>query len=138
MLSNGGHDSVPRLLLKEDFYSAVSKRVSKINCQTVLILVRRLRLVKDQCWCRRMAANWCSNFDGNTNLKDKVTYTKMIQKHLEKVSQRKFAFRTVVQLCVARNKHHRSCKRYKGLAQVTSRRARKGFNIRYNPDSHWS
>ena len=66
-----------------------------------------------------------------------MTYTK-IQKHLEKVYQRKFAFGTVVQLCVARNERHRSCKRYKGLAQVTSRRARKGFNIRYNPDSHWS
>jgi len=28
--------------------------------------------------------------------------------------------------------------RYKGLARVTQRRARKGFNLKYNPDSHWS
>ncbi len=77
------------------------------------------------------------SFDGNANLKDKVTYTK-IQKHLEKVYQRNFAFGTVVQLFAARNKRHRSCKRYKGLTQATSRRARKGFNIRFNPDSHWS
>ena len=55
-------------------------------------------------------------FDGNANLKDKVTYTK-IQKHLEEVYQRKFAFGTVVQLCVVRNKCHHSCKRYKGLAK---------------------
>ena len=24
------------------------------------------------------------------------------------------------------------------MAKVTTRRARKGFNLRYNPDSHWS
>ncbi len=33
-------------------------------------------------------------------------------------------------------------KRYKGVAKVTSRRARKGFmlkyNLKYNPDAHWS
>ena len=28
--------------------------------------------------------------------------------------------------------------RYKGVAKVTSRRARKGFNLRLNPDEHWS
>ena len=28
--------------------------------------------------------------------------------------------------------------RYKGVARVTSRRARKGFTLRYNPDAHWS
>ncbi len=27
--------------------------------------------------------------------------------------------------------------RYKGVAQVTSRRARKGFQLRFNPDFHW-
>ena len=70
-------------------------------------------------------------------VKDKVICTK-IQKHLEEVYQRNFAFGTVVQLCVAHNKRHRLCKRYKGLAQVTTRRAQKGFNIRYNTDSHWS
>lgn len=41
-------------------------------------------------------------------------------------------------MCVARNKRRCSSKRYKGLAKVTSRRARKGSSIRYNPDSHWS
>ena len=27
---------------------------------------------------------------------------------------------------------------YKGIAQVTSRRARKGFCLKYNPEGHWS
>lgn len=76
-------------------------------------------------------------FDGNCKLKQKVTYTK-IQKHLEKICNRKFAFGTVVELCIPRNKRRRSSKRYKSLAKVTSRRARKGFNLRFNPDTHWS
>ena len=49
--------------------------------------------------------------------------------------QRKFAYGTVIELCVARNKRRRSSKRYRAVAKVTSRRARKGFNLRYNP---WS
>ena len=76
-------------------------------------------------------------FDGNANLKDKVTYTK-IQEHLTKVYDRKFGYGTVVELCVPRNKHRRSAKRYRGLANVTTRCARKGFNLRMNPDAHWS
>ena len=31
-----------------------------------------------------------------------------------------------------------SAKRYKGAAKVTTRRARKGFQLKYNPDFHWS
>ena len=27
---------------------------------------------------------------------------------------------------------------YKGIACIVSKRARKGFSLRYNPDSHWS
>ena len=42
-----------------------------------------------------------------------------------------------MELCVARNKCRRSAKRYRGIAHVT-RRARKGFTLKYNPDSHWS
>ena len=76
-------------------------------------------------------------FDGNANIKEKVTYRK-IQEHLKEVYGRHFVYGTVVELCVARNKHHRSAKRYRGLANVTSRRARKGFTLKYNPDTHWS
>jgi len=45
---------------------------------------------------------------------------------------------TVVELCVARNKRRKSSLRYRGVAKVVSRRARKGFALKYNPDAHWS
>ena len=44
----------------------------------------------------------------------------------------------VVQMCVARNRRCRSAQNYTTVAQVTTRRARKGFELRYNLDSHWS
>ena len=70
-------------------------------------------------------------------MKKKVTYSR-IKEHLEEVYQRKFSYGTVVQLCVARNRRRASAKHYKGVAKVTSCRARKGFQLRYNPDTHWS
>lgn len=69
--------------------------------------------------------------------KQKVTY-ESIRKHVEGVYKRKFAYGTIVQLCIARNRRHKSSVRYKGAAKVTTRRARKGFQLRYNPDFHWS
>ena len=44
----------------------------------------------------------------------------------------------MVQLCVARNKRRKSASNYRGLARVTTRRARKGFTLKLNPDNHWS
>ena len=76
-------------------------------------------------------------FDGNTKVNNKVTYER-IRQHLMKIYNRNFSYGTVVQLCIARNKRRLSAKRYKGVANVTSRRARKGFMLRYNPDAHWS
>ena len=76
-------------------------------------------------------------FDGNKSVKEKVTFSR-IQEHLQGVCKRKFSHGTVIQLCVARNWRHRSASRYKGVAQITCRRARKGFQLRYNPDNHWS
>lgn len=70
-------------------------------------------------------------------MKQKATYT-AIKQHLEQIYKRKIGYGTVVQLCVARNKQRVSAKRYKGIAQVTSRCTRKGFQLKYNPDSHWS
>ena len=75
--------------------------------------------------------------DGNVKKRQKVTYER-IRKHLESVYERKFSYGTVVQLCIARNRRHRSSSRYKGVAKVTTRRARKGFQLQYNPDFHWS
>ena len=76
-------------------------------------------------------------FDGNQKIDKKCTY-KRIQDHLKDVYKQHISYGTVVQLCVARNKRRLSAKRYRGLAEVTSRRARKGFQLRYNPDCHWS
>ena len=76
-------------------------------------------------------------FDGNRKLQKKATF-KRIKEHLEQVYQRTFAYGTVVQLCVARNKRRKSAERYQGLANVTQRRARKGFNTKFNPDYHCS
>lgn len=76
-------------------------------------------------------------FDGNSTVKQKVTYSR-IKSHLEETYKRKFGYGTVVQLCIARNQRCSSAVRYRGVAQVTSRQARKGFQLRYNPDSHWS
>lgn len=61
-----------------------------------------------------------------------------IRQHLQEKYNRHFAYGTVVQLCVARNKNRRSASNYKGAALVTTRRARKGFELRYNPDNHYS
>ena len=76
-------------------------------------------------------------FDGNKDMKQKVTF-KRIQEHLQQVYNRKFSYGTVVQLCIPRNKKRRSASRYKGVAKITCRRARKGFQLKYNPDAHWS
>lgn len=76
-------------------------------------------------------------FDGNKCVGRKVTF-KRIQEHLQAKYKSSFSYGSVVQLCVARNKRRKSAARYKGLAQVVQRRARKGFTLKYNPDAHWS
>ena len=76
-------------------------------------------------------------FDGNKRLPQKVTYER-IRLHLQNVYKRHFSYGSVVQLCVARNRRRLSSKNYRGVAQVTTRRARKGFTLKYNPDTHWS
>lgn len=75
--------------------------------------------------------------DGNKKVGKKCTY-KRIQQHLEEVYNHHFLYGSVVQICVARNRRRLSAKRYRGLAQVTSHRARKGFQLKLNPDTHWS
>ena len=76
-------------------------------------------------------------FDGNKKVQKKATFRR-IKEFLENKYNRRFAYGTVVQLCVARNKRRRSAMRYQGVANVVHKRARKGFNIRFNPDHHWS
>lgn len=76
-------------------------------------------------------------FDGNRKIKQKATFKK-IKEHLEQKYNRSISYGSVVQLCVARNRRRRSAVRYKGVANVIQRRARKGFKLKYNPDVHWS
>lgn len=75
-------------------------------------------------------------FDGNQKKGPKVTY-KRIQEHLCEKYNAKIGYGTVVQLCTVRNKRKLSASRYHGVARVTSRRARKGFTIKLNPDAHY-
>ena len=115
-----------------------SKRVSKIiqQCPDIGKVIETYvqdRNVGADAWRRTGVLT----FDGNVHLKEKVTYER-IRRHLMEVYQRHFSFGTVVELCIARNKRRRSAKRYRGIAQVTTRRARKGFTLKYNPDAHWS
>ena len=48
------------------------------------------------------------------------------------------SYGSVVQLCAVRNRRRISAKRYRGVARITCRRARKGFDVKFNPDSRWS
>ena len=115
-----------------------SKRVSHILSKFPLIGKTIEEFVQDRsvgadAWRRTGVLT----FDGNKSVKEKVTYSR-IKEHLEQVYKQKFSYGTVVQLCVARNRRRLSAKRYRGVAKVTSRRARKEFQLRYNPDNHWS
>ena len=56
----------------------------------------------------------------------------------ENIYKYHFSYGSVVQVCVAHNMRHKSAQRYKGMVKVTTRRARKGFQLKYNPDFHWS
>ena len=49
----------------------------------------------------------------------------------------KFSYGTVIQLLFQEIRGD-SSKRYKSVAKVTSRRARKGFHLKFNPDEYWS
>lgn len=71
-------------------------------------------------------------FNDNCKVKEKVPH-KRIQEHLQEVYHR---YCTVVHLCMARNRRHCSAKCHKAVAQVTCRRARKGFCLHYKPDKH--
>ena len=78
-----------------------------------------------------------TTFDGNRKRGPKASF-RSIQEHLQTKYDAKIGYGTIVQLCVVRNKRKLSSKRYKGVAKVTCRRARKGFNLKFNPDAHYS
>lgn len=78
-----------------------------------------------------------ATFDGNIKSGRRVTYRR-IKEHLEK----KYKQSLVMELCCnyqlqGTNEEHLPSVIGK-LHKVTSRRARKAFNVRHNPDCHWS
>ena len=78
-----------------------------------------------------------TTFDGNRKAGSKASFHS-IQRYLEDKYKTKIGYGTIVQLCVVRNKRQISAKRYKGIAKVTCRRARKGFQLKLNVDAHFS
>ena len=115
-----------------------SKKVSRILSQVPGTGKEIENFVKD---CGAGADAWrrtgVITFDGNRKVKKKPTFMRA-KEHLEEKFQLKISYGTVVQLCVARNKRKKSAARYKGIAKVQQKRARKGFNMKFNPDEHWS
>lgn len=61
-----------------------------------------------------------------------------LRQHLISVYHRPFSCWTIVQLYITQYHRWKSAQRYKGVAKITSWTGRKGFQLRFNPDSHWS
>ena len=100
------------------------------------------KTIESYVWGARVGADsWqrtgLLTFDGNRKVNKKATFAR-IKEHLQKAYKRKFGCRSVVQLCVARNKRKQSAKCYKAVANVICRRARKGFMLQFNPEQYWS
>lgn len=76
-------------------------------------------------------------FSGDTKKEKRITF-KGIAEKLSDHYDEKISYGTVVQLCIPRNKRRLSSKRYKGAANIKYQKARKGFNLKFNPDTKWS
>ncbi|KAK6183598.1 hypothetical protein SNE40_011046 [Patella caerulea] len=67
----------------------------------------------------------------------KMTFEKLRKKNSERINET-ISHGTMVELCVPRNGRHKNSSRYKSVAHVVSKRARKGFDIKVNVDEKWS
>ncbi len=76
-------------------------------------------------------------FTGETKREKKMSF-KRLQEKLSAHYGETFSYGTVIQLCVHRNKRRKSSKRYKGVANIRYQRPRKGFSLKFNPDTKWS
>ena len=76
-------------------------------------------------------------FGSEKKTEKRLTFERL-RKHLESHHGRSFSIGTVVQLCARRHNRHRSSLRYKQAANIRYLRAWKGWNIKLNPDAHWS
>lgn len=123
-----------KCLLQRKTPPRVSKTVKKYpDIGKVIEDFARERRVGADSWRR----TGLLTFSGNTKHGPKLTYRR-IKAHLEEKYGTTFAYGTVVQLCSVHNKRKLSRKRYWGAAQIVSRRARKGFNVKLNVDAKWS
>ena len=123
-----------RALLKRKVPTAVSKTLVKFpNIGKDIEKFARENRIGADAWRRTGVLT----FTGNIKRGPKITYSR-IKEHLEKKYCAKIGYGTIVQLCVVHNKRRLSARRYWGVANLRSRRARKGFNVRLNVDAHWS
>lgn len=117
-------------------------RVSKILkehpsiCHDIEEFVKEHKVGADA-WRRTGVLTFTYANKSNVNTGRKMTYSR-IKEYLETKYNHKISYGTVVQLCVTRNHRRIYSKRYKGVAQVTCRKARKGFSVKFNPDAHYS
>ena len=85
---------------------------------------------------RSVEKNWCSHILWNSEERAK-SHLPAYSEELRRKIPYNLSYGTTVQLCVARNKRRISAKRYRGATKVTCRRARIGFTVKLNPDSHY-
>lgn len=76
-------------------------------------------------------------FSGDTKKEKRITFKGIAEKLSDHYNE-KISYGTVVQLCIPINKRRLSSKRYKGAANIKYQKARKGFNLKFNPDTKWS
>ena len=90
-------------------------------------------MVGANAWCRTSMLT----FDRNVSVKKKANYGG-IKEYLERKNIAGSFPMAQLQNCVARNKHRKSSEQYKGVGKVLSQHTRKGFTLKYNPDTHYS
>lgn len=76
-------------------------------------------------------------FGAEKKTEKRLTFEKLRQ-FLVKTYERNFSIGTVVELCAKKNKRRKASERYKGAANIRYQRAWKGWNVKLNPDNHWS
>ena len=75
---------------------------------------------------------------GGEKVEKKMSFRRMRQLLQDHYNDKNISYGTVVQLSIARNKRNKSAKHYVAVAFITSRKCQKGFQLRLNPDKHWS
>ena len=76
-------------------------------------------------------------FIADKKIEKRLTYRRL-QTYLQDFYKEKISIGTVVELTAKRHKRWRSSQRYKEAAQLRFRKATKGFNLKLQPDDHWS